>query len=124
MVGYGQVESISPQRVRLADARFVPYYPDESLLLLGKDLLDQQIVDVNGRKVVRVNDVALRVEQTCERDELWVQGRGRRSAGRLSQAGRRRVAGQDDSAPPGAHQAELDPLGILQHCRAPIPGAG
>ena len=64
------------QGVRLADTRFVPYYPDESLLLLGKDLLDQQIIDVNGRKVVRVNDVALRVEQTPERDELWVQGVG------------------------------------------------
>ncbi len=76
MVGYGQVESISLQGVRLADTRFVPYYPDESHLLLGKDLLDQQIVDVNGRKVVRVNDVALRVEQTSERDELWVQGVG------------------------------------------------
>ena len=73
MVSYGQVESISLQGVRLADARFVPYYPDESLLLLGKDLLDQQIVDVNGRKVVRVNDVGLRVEHTLQGDELWVQ---------------------------------------------------
>ena len=38
MVSYGQVESISLEGVRLADARFVPYYADESLLLLGKDL--------------------------------------------------------------------------------------
>src|SRR5208337_1668835 len=29
----------------------------EGLLLLGRDLLDQQVIDVHGRKVVRVNDV-------------------------------------------------------------------
>jgi CBS domain-containing protein/sporulation protein YlmC with PRC-barrel domain len=34
----------------------------EGLLLLERDLLDQQIIDVHGRKVVRVNDVELRVE--------------------------------------------------------------
>ena len=31
----------------------------EGLLLLSRDLLDQQIIDVHGRKVVRVNDVDL-----------------------------------------------------------------
>lgn len=35
----------------------------EGLLLLGRDLLDQQIIDVHGRKVVRVNDLDLRREQ-------------------------------------------------------------
>src|SRR5437868_112744 len=29
----------------------------EGMFLLGRDLLDQQIIDVHGRKVVRVNDV-------------------------------------------------------------------
>lgn len=33
-------------------------HPD-GLFLLGRDLLDQQIIDVHGRKVVRVNDVEL-----------------------------------------------------------------
>src|ERR1700755_100580 len=33
----------------------------EGFLLLERDLLDQQIIDVHGRKVVRVNDVELRV---------------------------------------------------------------
>ncbi len=32
---------------------------NEGLFLLGRDLLDQQIIDVHGRKVVRVNDVDL-----------------------------------------------------------------
>lgn len=72
MVRHDQVSSISLERIELADDRFVPYYPDDSLLLLCKDLLDQQIVDVNGRKVVRVNDIALRIEHVRDRDELWV----------------------------------------------------
>jgi CBS domain-containing protein len=72
-IRYDQVASISFDRIQISDDRFVPYYPDENLLLLSKDLLDQQIVDVNGRKVVRVNDVLLRTEHIAGRDELWVQ---------------------------------------------------
>src|SRR5204863_2284146 len=33
------------------------YTPSDGVLLLKRDLLDQQIIDVHGRKVVRVNDV-------------------------------------------------------------------
>jgi magnesium transporter len=33
------------------------YTPSDGVLLLRRDLLDQQIIDVHGRKVVRVNDV-------------------------------------------------------------------
>ena len=73
MVRWDQVKSISMDGIQLADDHFVPYYPDEGLLLLCKDLLDQQIVDVNGRKVVRVNDIALHIESTSDRDELWIQ---------------------------------------------------
>jgi magnesium transporter len=35
------------------------YTASDGLLLLKRDLLDQQIIDVHGRKVVRVNDVEL-----------------------------------------------------------------
>jgi flagellar motility protein MotE (MotC chaperone)/sporulation protein YlmC with PRC-barrel domain len=35
------------------------YTASDGLLLLKRDLLDQQIIDVHGRKVVRVNDVDL-----------------------------------------------------------------
>jgi CBS domain-containing protein/sporulation protein YlmC with PRC-barrel domain len=38
---------------------------DDSFLLLERDLLDQQIIDVHGHKVVRVNDVEL-VWENCE----------------------------------------------------------
>jgi CBS domain-containing protein len=34
----------------------------EGLFLLERDLLDQQVIDVHGRKVVRVNDVELHVD--------------------------------------------------------------
>jgi len=35
------------------------FTPSDGLLLLKRDLLDQQIIDVHGRKVVRVNDVEI-----------------------------------------------------------------
>lgn len=38
---------------------WLPYAPSDGVLLLKRDLLDQQIIDVHGRKVVRVNDVEL-----------------------------------------------------------------
>ena len=34
----------------------------EGLFLLERDLLDQQVIDINGRKVVRVNDVELQLD--------------------------------------------------------------
>lgn len=40
-------------------ADWQPFAGPEGFLLLDRDLLDQQIIDVNGRKVVRVNDVDL-----------------------------------------------------------------
>ena len=40
----------------------------EGLFLLERDLLDQQVIDVNGRKVVRVNDVDLQVDAPKEKD--------------------------------------------------------
>jgi magnesium transporter len=44
----------------------------EGLLLLGRDLLDQQVIDVFGRKVVRVNDVDLHHESVANRPVLKV----------------------------------------------------
>jgi magnesium transporter len=40
-------------------AQWERYATSDGLLLLNRDLLDQQIIDVHGRKVVRVNDVEL-----------------------------------------------------------------
>jgi magnesium transporter len=58
-ITHEQMQSVS---VRAAQTR-VPaqeihcYSPDESLISVKKDILDQQIIDVNHRKVERVNDV-------------------------------------------------------------------
>jgi magnesium transporter len=41
------------------DATLNPLRGDENFILLRQDLLDRQIIDVHGRKVVRVNDVNL-----------------------------------------------------------------
>ena len=40
-------------------AQWELFTPSDGLLLLKRDLLDQQIIDIHGRKVVRVNDVEL-----------------------------------------------------------------
>ncbi len=42
---------------------------NEGLFLLERDLLDQQVIDVNGRKVVRVNDVDLQVDALPDKDD-------------------------------------------------------
>ena len=46
-------------RTNTPSANWSPSDGAEGLFLLGRDLLDQQIIDVHGRKVVRVNDVDL-----------------------------------------------------------------
>ena len=46
-----------------AHAADLPNYTSgEGMLLLERDLLDQQIIDVHGRKVVRVNDIELALD--------------------------------------------------------------
>ena len=40
----------------------------EGLFLLERDLLDQQVIDINGRKVVRVNDVDLQFDIQKDKD--------------------------------------------------------
>jgi magnesium transporter len=52
-----------------------PLRPDDNFLLLRQDLLDRQIIDVHGRKVVRVNDVDLQwfTNGDGEREDLRVR---------------------------------------------------
>jgi magnesium transporter len=56
-IRYDQIASISLDGIRLSQENLTPYHSDEYMLRIGRDLLDQQIIDVNGRKVVRVTDV-------------------------------------------------------------------
>lgn len=56
-IRYDQIESIGTDGIRLKDERLTPYHSDEYMLRMVRDLLDQQIIDAQGRKVVRVNDI-------------------------------------------------------------------
>ena len=56
-IRYDQVHTISHDGVHLKDERLTPYHSDEYMLRMVRDLLDQQIIDAQGRKLVRVNDV-------------------------------------------------------------------
>jgi magnesium transporter len=72
-VRFDQINSIQIDRgITLSDEQLTPYHDDESMLRIGRDLLDQQIIDVTGRKVVRVNDVTFEIRSEDGRDTLTV----------------------------------------------------
>jgi magnesium transporter len=56
-IRYDQVDTVTTDGIRLKDERLTPYHSDEYMLRMVRDLLDQQIIDAQGRKVVRVNDI-------------------------------------------------------------------
>lgn len=68
------------------DAALNPLRGDENYIFLRQDILDRQIIDVHGRKVVRVNDVNLRwlphnggADQLCVSEvEVGLRGAVRR----------------------------------------------
>src|SRR5437016_6228854 len=75
-ITHDQVQSVSVRSVQTSVRRdgIRCYGPDEGLLLIRKDILDQQIIDVNHRKVVRVNDVDLDIHPTNGHTALRIVG--------------------------------------------------
>jgi magnesium transporter len=72
-IRFDQVGAISlAGGIELSDEVLVPYHDDEYMLRIGRDLLDQQIIDVTGRKVVRVNDITMGISHHGARDVLTV----------------------------------------------------
>src|SRR5215469_10442886 len=71
---HGQVTKVAPGRIDLnvSERALDAYKPNEGWLAVQKDLLDQQIIDTAGRKVVRVNDVDLAEMRTNEHVELRI----------------------------------------------------
>src|SRR5690348_496189 len=69
---YDQIGTVEPGKVQLSadESALELYQPNEEWLAVRKDLLDQQIIDTNGRKVVRVNDVDLAEQKTNGNVEL------------------------------------------------------
>jgi sporulation protein YlmC with PRC-barrel domain/predicted transcriptional regulator len=71
-VHYDQVQSISLKGIYLKDEKLTPHHGDEYMLRIVRDLLDQQIIDALGRKVVRVTDVTFQVKQVDGYEQLNV----------------------------------------------------
>ena len=71
-VRYDQIKSISPEGIHLQHEHLVPYHSDEYMLRMVRDLLDQQIIDARGRKVVRVNDITFLRENENGHDVLHI----------------------------------------------------
>lgn len=72
-VRHDQVATISLDGIYLRDEQLVPYHDDVWSLRMVRDLLDQQIIDAQGRKVVRVNDVTFELRRANDHDELLVR---------------------------------------------------
>ncbi len=72
-VRHDQIQTISLEGIWLRDEQLTPYHRDDYMLRLERDLLDQQIIDVEGRKVVRVTDVTFQRVRLNGHDELRVQ---------------------------------------------------
>jgi sporulation protein YlmC with PRC-barrel domain len=69
-IRYDQVDTINTEGICLKDERLTPYHSDEYMLRMVRDLLDQQIIDAQGRKVVRVNDITFLKRQEDGHDIL------------------------------------------------------
>ena len=69
---HNQVASVSDGKIQLnvGEKALEIYQPNESWLAVQKDLLDQQIIDTRGRKVVRVNDLDLAEQRSNGNVEL------------------------------------------------------
>ena len=73
-IPYEQLQSLSVRggQTSVPCDQICSYAPDEGLLRVKKDVLDQQIIDVNNRKVVRVNDVDFDIQPTDGHTELRI----------------------------------------------------
>jgi magnesium transporter len=71
---HDQVSDVTPGRLKLTtdESALELYHPNEAWLGLRKDLLDQQIIDTAGRKVVRVNDIELSDHRTNGNVEMRI----------------------------------------------------
>ena len=73
-IRHDQVKSISLEHgIQLSEEHLTPYHSDDYMLRVRRDLLDQQIIDVHGRKVVRVTDVTFEIRGVVGHDELHLQ---------------------------------------------------
>src|SRR5437588_6804212 len=76
LLDVASISEITSSGVRATTKRddWKPMPGVEGLLLLERDLLDQQIIDVNGKKVVRVNDIDFVLDAQNGSPSLRVRG--------------------------------------------------
>ena len=72
---HDQIGTVAPGRIHLTtdESGLELFHPNEAWLAVRKDLLDQQIIDTHGRKVVRVNDVDFGDYRTNGNTELRLE---------------------------------------------------
>src|SRR5579864_3296639 len=71
---HDQISTVAPGLIKLnvEEKELEHFHSNEAWLAVRKDLLDQQIIDTRGRKVVRVNDVDLAEQRTDGTVELRI----------------------------------------------------
>ncbi len=72
-IRHDQVEAITLDGIQLKDEKLTPYHADEYMLRMVRDLLDQQIIDAQGRKVVRVTDMTFEIRPLPAQAALYIQ---------------------------------------------------
>jgi magnesium transporter len=60
-IPWNQIRSLGPQGAQLSSARIDlrPFERREGEVLLARDILDKQLIDIDGRRVIRANDLQL-----------------------------------------------------------------
>ncbi len=118
-VPWSEVAAVAPTGTSLR-ATFDPssnFTPDAGLVWLGRDILDKQIVDTQGVKLVRVNDIVL----TNLNDELRVAGVDGSTTGLLRRLGLGRLSKR---RPPLIDWEQVDIGPAVREVRLKVPFAG
>jgi CBS domain-containing protein len=120
-VPWADVESVTPERATLRQRYEAAKYPetaDGDLVWLGRDVLDRQIVDTSGAKLVRVNDVAL----TAVNEDLRVAGVDNSTTGLFRRIGLERLADAiGRGRPPLIDWDQVDISPALSEVRLKVP---
>jgi len=124
VVPWAEIASVTPRGTALRhpfDRAAYPSTSDDALIWIGRDILDKQIVDTEGVKLVRVNDVAL----TLINDELRLAGVDNSTAGLLRRLGLQWMAGLFGGARPRLidwEQVDIGPAVDVVRLKVPFDG--
>lgn len=116
------IASAVPLRIHIEE--LAPFQPQEGDIFLSRDVLDKQIIDTNGARVVRVNDIELvRVNGSVYISNVDIGG-----LGLMRRIGLRKIAdklGNKESLKPAKSYISWDFVELLlrdQFMRLKVPG--